>query len=411
MLLQNEYWDEALNRLALRIKGSEKQEIYENLYSISAFERETIVDELCNNKYQWSIPEKILIAKSGTKKKRIVYVYNYKDRLIQGVLYRVLSDYFADKISDLCFSYKKKCSTSSAIKYIKENRLKEYKYGVKVDIHAYFNSVSEERVHQMIDELFVNEELKYTMESLYYDNRVLYKGKIINEYKALIPGSSLASFFANYCLNELDVYFSGISEIYARYSDDIIVLSSSEERLHECLGIILSYLNKYNLTMNPDKYTWFLPGDNVDYLGLKIDDKEQIDLSTHAKQKIKKQIHRWCRKGRQRMELEHASFEKEAKAVFRQLNNKNFKCYVRNEATFGWCHYAFRYITTTDTLFELDCYLKDSMRAMYTGKHNKANFRYFQNGELEKLGMISLVDLYKIYKKDFDYYLEIIELL
>ena len=63
------------------------------------------------------------------------------------------------------------------------------------------------------------------------DNRVEFKGQIIEEWKSLIPGCAFGSFFANYCLICCDKYFYDNHIPYARYSDDIIVLANTKEEL------------------------------------------------------------------------------------------------------------------------------------------------------------------------------------
>lgn len=62
-------------------------------------------------------------------------------------------------------------------------------------------------------------------------------------------------------------------------------------------------------------------------------------------------------------------------------------------------------------MIEIDFYIRDSLRALKTGKHNKANIRAISDSELIEVGWVSLVDLYKLYKADRDYYLEVIELI
>ena len=407
-LENKEYWDETYMKMSLK-QGIAKADIDE-MWKAKELFSSTIINELMTGTYEWSIPRKVEIAKDGSKKKRVVYIYNIKDRYILGVLYRAVSAYYADKVSNRCFSYKKGNSTSNAIEYIKKNRTTEMKYGVKVDIHAYFNSVSRDKVIKMINELFTGG-LKQTIEKLMLDDRVEFRGQQIQEWKSLIPGCAFGSFFANYTLKECDKYFDDKQVIYARYSDDIIVLEDSKEKLQADLDIITQYLNKYSLTMNPDKYTWFEPGDSIEYLGLKLDDSGNIDISDHAKRKIKKQIHRWCRKGRMEIERDYKDFSVVARRIIRQLNNKNFKCFINHEETFGWCAYAFPRITTTKTLKEIDLYTKDTIRAMKTGKHNKANYKAITEEEFHDLGWVSLVQLYWLFKNDFDYYCEIIELL
>jgi retron-type reverse transcriptase len=371
---------------------------------------EEMIEDLFAGKYTWSVPELRLINKSGTTKKRKVYIYSLKDRFLLGVLYRAFSSYFRDKINKHCFSYRSSVSTNTAIKYIASNLDKGLTAGVKVDIHAYFNSVSKERVQEMLDELFTGN-IKTELESLMFDERITYRGEEKTEYKSLIAGCALASFFANYCLSPLDKALEDKGALFARYSDDIIVLGKDLEDVKDSLNIITSYLDKYGLELNPDKYKWFSGTDDFEFLGLKLSQDKTIDISDHAKKKIKRQIKRWCDKGRKSMEMQGKDFYTVARGINKRLNNKNFKCYINNEASFGWCHYAFRYITTEESLKEIDKYTKDTLRAMKTGKHNKANYKALTEEDFKAIGWVSLVQLYHLYKKDFDYYCEVIELL
>ena len=405
-LLNNNHWEETYNKMILK-QGLSKDD-KDLLWKLKEIYKYDIVNELMSGEYNWSIPRRTEIAKSESKKKRVVYIYDLKDRYVLGVLYRAVSVYYKNDISDKCFSYTKGKNTANAIQYIKDNKTEELKYGVKVDIHAYFNSVSREKVIEMINCLFSGG-IKESIEKLMLNDTVLWKGKEINEWKSLIPGCAFGSFFANYTLKACDEYFENKNLIYARYSDDIIIIDSSREKLQSDLDIVMSYINKYGLTMNPDKYTWFEPGDNVEYLGLKLMGDGTIDISDHAKQKIKKQIHRWCRKGRMEIEREGKSFEVVAKRIIRQLNNKNFFCAVNNNSAFGWAMYSFPKITTTASLKEIDSYTKDTLRAMKTGKHNKANYKAISEEEFHSLGWLSLVEMFSLFREDYEYFMEVVE--
>lgn len=402
------HWEETYERIILKQNISKEDK--DLLWKLKEIYKNDIINEIMSGTYEWSIPRKVEIAKHENSKKRVVYIYNIKDRYILGVLYRAISEYYRGDITCACFSYKKGTSTSNAIQYIKDKRTENLKYGVKIDIHAYFNSVNKEKVISMINELFRGG-IKETIKKLMLNDTVLWKGKEIQEWKSLIPGCALGSFFANWCLKQADEYFILNNKVYARYSDDIIIIENSKEELQKDLDILIFYLNKYGLTINEDKYTWFEPGDNINFLGLKLDDKGTIDISDHAKQKIKKQIHRWCRKGRIEIERDNIPFYLVARRVIRKINNKNLFCAINNESNFGWAMYAFPRITTTETLKEIDLYTKDTIRAMKTGKHNKANYRKMTEDEFHQLGWISLVQMYYLYKNDYDYFMETIELL
>lgn len=412
ILLNPEFWDNTYNKMIQKPKISEDD--IDLMWKIKEIYKKDIVEDILTGVYQWSIPRKVKIAKAGTTRKRVVYIYTIQDRFVLGALYRALSFMYRDRMSNACFSYKVGVGTNDAILFIRNKKTKDYKYGVKVDIHAYFNSVSKERVVEMLNELFGGNSLSglhKTMDNLMLSETVIDDGIEVNEWKALIPGCALGSFFANYCLKPLDEYFNDKDCIYARYSDDIIVLAKTQEELNVYLEEIKSKIYAYGLEINPKKYTWFEPGDNVEYLGLKLNDNGKIDISDHARKKIKKQIHRWCRKGRIEIENTGASFDKVAKKIIRRINNKNMFCIIGNETTFGWCHYAFRYINTIESLIEIDHYTRDMIRAMKTGKHNKANVKAITDEQFICLGWVSLVDMFKLYKSDFDYYMEVVELM
>ena len=132
------HWEETYDRMIGK-QGFSKED-KDLLWKLKEIYKTDIINELMSGTYEWSIPRKVEIAKSESKKKRVVYIYNTRDRYVLGVLYRAVSARFLDKVSDSCFSYKKKVSTSHAIEYIKQNKKEDFQYGVKVDIHAYFNS-------------------------------------------------------------------------------------------------------------------------------------------------------------------------------------------------------------------------------------------------------------------------------
>lgn len=376
-----------------------------------------------------------------------------QDRFVLGVLYRVFSYCYNDELSAACFSYRKDIGTIDALHYIKEQRDKtseitqnkpENYIGLKLDIHAYFNSVNREKLHQDVDELFDRQQsiksmgsevdtdrdiklqgIKTSIESMLFNDTVNYNGQLIQEYKSLVPGSPFGSFLANWVLRELDLCF--IDKTYARYSDDIIIIENSKDKIDKDLEIILKYIGDIGLTINPEKYQWFNCNDDIEFLGLKLCSNGDIDISDHAKHKIKKQIHRWTSKGRVEIEkqtkennkntsrldkkdIEYKEFRRVAIKILRRINNKNFFCAVGSSSQFGWGLYSYPKITTTKTLYELDMYTKECIRSMRTGKHNRSNINAVSDDELKSMGYLSLVQMFNLYRTDRDYFNEVLEI-
>lgn len=407
-LSKKEYWDLTYDRM---MGKPFSDSFFDNLFIIKETdERLHIAKQLIEGTYVWSIPEKLELAKSGTSKKRIVYMYSEFDRYIIGVLYRVLSQVFYNYIAPNCYSYKTKTNTSDAIKDISKTDFL-FSYGLKLDIQAYFNSVNRDHLNKCLTELFGEDTgIRKTLDGLYNNDRVLYRGKEIEEYKGLIPGCALGSFFANYCLREIDYYFLEKGITYARYSDDIIFFANSKEELDITLEYLKAMLAKYKLEINENKYVYFEPGEMIEYLGLKLDEKG-IDVSTHAKKKMKRLIKRWVRKARMEIEIDGRDFEKVAKRLISRFNYRIYKCFIEDARKFGWAFYAFRYITVTDSLIEIDYYFKDRLRYLKTGKNNKANIKALSNEEIDELGWVSMYEMYRLFKEDFDYYCEVVSLL
>jgi hypothetical protein len=409
-LLKKEYWDITFDRVANKIKNDAFN--LEELYCLKETDRyKELVDQLVEGTYKWSVPEKLLLSKSHTKKKRTVYMYSPLDRYLLGVVYRATSQLFEDKIAENCFSYKRKTTTCDAIYYIKKYKLGRGLYGVKLDISAYFNSVKREHLIKCLDEVYgIDTGIRRSMDGLFLNDTVTFKGKELEEYKALIPGCALGSFFANYCLRDVDAYFVERGLVYARYSDDIILFDETPELVTKHLDFIKEKITEYGLKINESKYEYFEPSQDIDYLGLTLGDRG-VDISDHAKRKLKKTIKRWVKAGRKEIEMNNRSFESIAKGIVSRLNWKIYKTFILDANSFGWAFYAFRYITLTDSLTEIDFYLRDRLRYLKTGKNTKGNVFALTDEDFMNLGVLSLYDMYKLFKEDFDYYCEVVSLI
>lgn len=370
------------------------------------------VDEIKRGEFDWGIPKKVQIPKSNGKM-RTVYVFEIKQRVLLGVLNRILSDYYKDIISPVCYSYKAGVTTINAVRDVKNGVYQEgnrvYDYGMKLDISKYFNSVSADRITEMIQQVFKDEDrgaiyelirVLYTIE--YVDNR----GDIEVEYLSLIPGVAVSSFFANYCLREIDEYFRENEIVYARYSDDILLFGRTAEELNNSVAYIESALSRYGLCINGDKYVNYdITKEPIEFLGLKFEDS-YIDISNESFKKMKHKIRVACREARRNVELRHKIPEKEIERVIHLFNYSWFKCFIEDSTKFGWGYYAFRFITTNKTIQQIDYYFRDMLRYIKTGKWNSGNIKKMPDEKLRDLGYVSLTYMYGIFKSDFEVYKE-----
>lgn len=403
IIREQKYWNETFESFSKKQNLTDEEFI--RLHKFIDSKNKTIEDVI-NNNIKWDVPTKKYIKKSNGKK-RIVYMFPIEQRILMGVLYRALSDFFADKLAENCFSYKKNISTIIAINYLQNKNNYEKRYAVKLDITAYFNSVPYERLQYCISELFkgYEESAIYQLIKQLYSINKCYEGKReIEEYMSLIPGTAIASLFANFFLVDIDNHFKASDSItYARYSDDIILFSKTKEKLYEAIDYTINEIQKYGLDINRDKLTYFNPEEYIQFLGLKFKG-ENIDISDEAVKKMKARIKKSVKQQRKLMELNGKSYKSACKSVSQSFNGKVYKCFILDKSKYGWGYYAFRFINTDESLKMIDFYMRDRLRWLKTGKNNSANIKKTSDEELESYGYVSMTMMYHLFKIDFDVY-------
>ena len=106
-----------------------------------------------------------------------------------------------------------------------------------------------------------------------------------------MAGTPTSPFLANVYLKEVDHYFHNIDVTYARYSDDIILFASDFETLEKHKKTLFQFLEKYHLSVNPDKERVYSPDEAYEFLGFKCHSQD-IDISEATKRKMKGKIKR-----------------------------------------------------------------------------------------------------------------------
>ena len=207
-------------------------------------------------------------------------------------------------------------------------------------------------------------------------------------HKGMMAGSPLSPFLANLYLDDLDKYFEDQCFFYARYSDDIIFFTDTDENRKRLMDEALRIIEEHKLTLNPDKLSYIDPGHSFEFLGFSFNG-ETVDVSATSFDKIKKKLRRKSRAVLRWKLKKDADPEKAAKVFIRYFNRKFFENPVKSELT--WCRWYFPIITTDTSLKEIDHYMQECIRFIYTGKHSKRNFN-LRYEDIKKMGYRSLVN-------------------
>lgn len=334
------------------------------------------------------IPEKKLIRKMDTDKKRVVYIYPREINNVLKLMTFLLLRKYDDIFSDTLYSFRAGSGVSRALYRILGTTELESMYSYKVDISNYFNSIPVEKMLIKLREVLRDEpEICGILERLLSDDRIVDGGNIVRENKGVMAGTPFAVFLANVYLMDMDKEMERKKLIYARYSDDIIVFAADEAGRNEAEQFIGDTLHRQGLSVNEKKEIRTSPGENWSFLGIGYSGG-RIDISEVSREKIKAKIRRRARAIKRWQVRKGIDNEKAVKAFIKAINKKFFDADSSHEQT--WARWYFPVINTDETLREIDRYVQHWIRFLATDRHNKKSFE-FTYEDMKKMGYVSLV--------------------
>ncbi len=352
-----------------------------------------LAKHMLSGNYHIAPPHIILIPKRDSSEMRKVYCNEPLDRIICAQIGRVYERMYRDRIHPNCVSYQRGIGVGRIVRtisqYIAQHRGLT---GAKFDIHHYFDEVSESARDQALKELDSGSCIdKIVWEYLHDDTVIDENDEIRHVYKGIAQGFAVSPFLANYILRDVDEAISKLDVLYYRYSDDILILGPDFEKARD---ILYRKLAEKGLTINPKKVTAIDADTEFTFLGFKIRGKD-ITFSDDTLKRVKRTI-RGLTKTRKGQPLKD---ERVLKRVIRQINRELYVAYLLNDREFGWAEYMFGTVNVLADIEELDRYIKDHLRHVYTGKWNsRSNYRKVPNDMLRKCGYLSMAHLYKLYK-------------
>ncbi len=335
--------------------------------------------------------ERTVLNKKGTDKKRVVYMFPGEAGIVLKYLSFRLHEYdgvFADNL----FSFRMNRGVKRAVSDLLSVPGLSDKYVYKLDIHDYFNSVDVERIIPLIERAIGADQpgLCAFLKDFLRNPYVIDAGRVIEDRKGIMAGNSLSSFLANLYLADMDRDFADRGIIYARYSDDIIVMADTEEEIGRYQDEILTRLSEKGMTVNPKKVFYARPGEPWDFLGITYH-AGKVDVARASVEKMKGKIRRKARALYRWKVKKGASDEQTIRAYIRHFNRKFYANPNKSELT--WCRWFFPVINTDESLKELDAYLIENIRFLVTGRHTKANYR-LRYETIKSYGFRSLVHEY-----------------
>jgi RNA-directed DNA polymerase len=196
-----------------------------------------------------------------TGKVREIYRLPYfPDRIVHHAIMQILEPIWLSIFTHDTYS----CITGRGIHkavYKLKSDLKnesETKYCLKLDIKKYYPSVDHAVLKQIIRKKIKDSDLLYLLD------------EVIDSAPGLPIGNYLSQYLANLYLAYLDHYCKEVLQVkyYYRYADDIVILHSDKQHLHNLLEKIDDYVSKnLNLTVKGNYQVFPVDVRGIDFLG------------------------------------------------------------------------------------------------------------------------------------------------
>lgn len=346
---------------------------------------------MLSGQYRIAPPRILLIPKPDSDEMRKVYCNTTMDRFICTQIGTVYNRMYGGRIHPCCVSYQKGVGVPHIVRRIAHYLAAHPGLsGWKLDIHHYFDAISQEALDQALRELDSGSCIDRIVWDYLHDDVILdEQGQVQRVYKGIAQGFAVSPFLANYLLRDMDEAVSKLNVLYYRYSDDILVLGPDADQAVELIGRML---REKGLEIHPRKKTRIDSGTRFTFLGFDIHGAD-VTFSKASLNRIKKEIRGLTktRKGQDKRS------EEVLRKVIRQINHKLYVAHLQDSREFGWGEYFLGTVTVEQDIRMLDEFLKDHIRHVYTGKWNSfSNYHKVTNEMLRACGYVSMVHLYKL---------------
>ncbi len=337
-------------------------------------------------------------------KARTLYVYPWEERLVDLLLYRLLSDRLHHWFSPDSYAYRVRGFGLDRCQRRIARALAGHGtpvFAAKRDISNYFPSVNHDLLLTQLAELV--DPSDYLFRQLEQRIRFEYKeeGTLRRAGRGIAFGTPVACFFANLHLTPLDRRLESLPGLrYFRYADDLLMLSSCRETIElalshfdECLeqqqlGSKVSHEQNLILTEELARQErGFEATPRLHHLGLEFHRDSAVRLSRDKFRKICNVFRAAFRRKRAKLARIYNP-EKRAQFLIRVAQHALAQS-VRNVALID---YYLKHVNDEAQLTLLDRWLAEEVLSLtFGGGHRKSYFRRMPYAKLRAAGLPSLV--------------------
>ena len=199
-------------------------------------------------------------------KQRPLGIPSYEDKLVQGVMARLLDEVYEVRFLDCSYGYQKGKNCHDVVRYINQTVMtKKVNYVLEADIKGFFDNVDHEWLMRFLNfDIADRRFLRYVRRFLIAG--VMENGAYLESDRGTPQGGLISPVLANVYLHYvLDTWFE--YEIkprlhgevyYVRYADDFLILFQYENDAKAVMNVLPKRLGRFSLEVAEDK-TRILP--------------------------------------------------------------------------------------------------------------------------------------------------------
>ena len=165
-------------------------------------------------------------------KHRTIHLFPWEERIVDLLLYRVLTKYFHNAFEPSCHAYRMGGFGVDQCQRSLNGQLRQMRqsagpiYFVKRDVQDYFPSLDHERLLAMLAEWVEPDDVLFEMLRQRIEFEIKTRGAVQTNERGVAFGTAIACFFANLYLTPLDRQLAAVPGLrYYRYADDLLAFS------------------------------------------------------------------------------------------------------------------------------------------------------------------------------------------
>ena len=340
---------------------------------------------------EFDYPRQVFIPKDPFSE-REVFLYGTLDNIVLKLYNMYLNEVYSQDISQHVYSYREGVSVAKILRdfYNKYNPNKVY---VKVDLSNYFMTPEGVHLTGFISKYgLIDEPFSKLFENKFYVHK---SNNIGHKNLGLLPGAPISAFLSNAYMKPFDDYMSNKYPVFFRYSDDFVT-ECGDYGPEYVIEDIKMQLNKLGLEVNQRKTEIFKQGEPPLFLGSEFYE-DGYQLSRKRISAIKKIIKSKSKRAVKSSLGPDDRVRRFLKYTYAYLFQGIIKNIYRGGVVSSW----FSCTSMISQLQEIDYYILDKCRFVYSKKTNFGALKKGINTDyLENLGFISLVCMWKIYRKN-----------